>query len=68
MALNKLNVDTETALNTKKYLNKLSEKIEITIKWIKAHNDCLGNDIADDEAKKARTNPTHVQLDTARVN
>ena len=33
------------------------KKINITIKWVKAHNNFLGNDIADEEAKKGTDKP-----------
>ena len=53
LALNSLTVDSRSVLNCINKLNKLAEcGVDITISWIKAHVNYMGNELADNLAKE----------------
>ena len=57
MALNNPVVKSETVLQCIGNLNHLALNTDVTISWIKAHNNYPGNELADEMAKKGL--PSH---------
>ena len=49
-------------METHEALNDLGERTQLMLKWIKAHNNYKGNDIADEEAKLGTNKPVLTNL------
>ena len=66
-AINSTLVDSATVLNCKDKLEKAQENTRIGIEWVKGHNECTGNELADHLAKEA-CGKTGKKFPTPRTN
>lgn len=66
-ALKNPNTSCKTIKEAKESLNELGQKIQIEIKWIKAHIHHPGNEIADEEAKKGTLLPDMEEVPLNKV-
>ena len=61
-ALSKTEINNKIVLDTLEALNALGKRTRLMLKWIKAHNNYKGNEIADTQAKLGATKPAQVRV------